>query len=91
MMSNTHTVNESLVTSVRELLAMVFVVGLRLAAPVLIVLLIVELTIGLISRTSPSLSFQVIGYPLRIVIGLFLIGTLIYTVPAVTRMPRSRA
>jgi flagellar biosynthetic protein FliR len=78
-------VNESLVTSVRELLAMVFVVGLRLAAPVLIVLLIVELTIGLISRTSPSLSFQVIGYPLRIVIGLFLIGTLIYTVPAVTR------
>jgi flagellar biosynthetic protein FliR len=78
-------VNPSLLVAVRDLLAMVFVVGVRLAAPVLIVLLIVELTVGLISRTSPSLSFQVIGYPIRIVVGLFLIGALMYTVPAVTQ------
>jgi flagellar biosynthetic protein FliR len=78
-------VSASLVTAVRELLAMVFVVALRLAAPVLIVLLIVELTIGLISRAAPSLSFMVIGYPIRIVVGLFIVGTLIYTVPAVTQ------
>lgn len=77
-------VNASLLTSVRDILAMVFVVGLRLAAPVLIVLLIVELAIGLISRAAPSLSFQVIGYPLRIIIGLFVVATLIYTVPSVT-------
>ena len=78
-------VSASLVAAVRELLAMVFVVALRLAAPVLIVLLIVELTIGLISRAAPSLSFMVIGYPIRIVVGLFIVGTLIYTVPAVTQ------
>jgi flagellar biosynthetic protein FliR len=78
-------VNASLLVAVRDLLAMVFVVGLRLAAPVLVALLIVELTIGLISRTSPSLTYQVIGYPLRIVVGLFIIGALIYTVPAVTQ------
>jgi flagellar biosynthetic protein FliR len=77
-------VGESLVVSVTEILAMVFVVGVRLAAPVLIVLLIVEVAIGLISRSAPSLSFQVIGYPIRIVVGLFVVGTLIYTVPAVT-------
>jgi flagellar biosynthesis protein FliR len=77
-------VNASLVRSVTDILAMVFVVGLRLAAPVLIVLLIVELAIGLISRSAPSLSFMVIGYPLRIVVGLFVVGTLIYTVPSVT-------
>jgi flagellar biosynthetic protein FliR len=78
-------VSASLVTAVRDLLAMVFVVALRLAAPVLIVLLIVELTIGLISRAAPSLSFMVIGYPVRIVVGLFIVGALIYTVPAVTQ------
>ncbi len=78
-------VNPSLLVAVRDLLAMVFVVGLRLAAPVLVVLLIVELTIGLISRTSPSLTYQVIGYPLRIMVGLFIVGALIYTVPAVTQ------
>lgn len=75
---------ESLVTSVRDILGMVFVVGVRLAAPVLVVLLIVELAVGLISRAAPSLSFLVIGYPLRIAIGLFVVATLIHTVPAVT-------
>ena len=50
----------------------------------LVVLLIVELAVGLISRAAPSLSFMVIGYPLRIVVGLFVVATLIYTVPAVT-------
>jgi flagellar biosynthetic protein FliR len=78
-------VSPSLVVAVRDLLAMIFVVALRLAAPVLIVLLIVELTIGLISRAAPSLSFMVIGYPVRIVVGLFIVGTLIYTVPGVTK------
>jgi flagellar biosynthetic protein FliR len=77
-------VSASLVGSVRDILGMVFVVGLRLAAPVLIVLLIVELGIGLISRAAPSLSFMVIGYPVRIAVGLFVVATLIYSVPAVT-------
>jgi flagellar biosynthetic protein FliR len=76
-------VNASLVGAVRDMLAMVFTVGLRLAAPVLIVLLIVELAIGLISRAAPSLSFMVIGYPIRIVVGLFLVAALIAAVPGV--------
>ena len=77
-------VSESLVIAVRDILAMLLVVGLRLAAPVLIVLLIVELVIGFISRTAPALNFMVIGYPVRIVVGLFVIAALVYTVPAVT-------
>jgi flagellar biosynthetic protein FliR len=76
-------VDASLVAAVRDMLAMVFTVGLRLAAPVLIVLLIVELAIGLISRAAPTLSFMVIGYPIRIVVGLFLVAALIATVPGV--------
>jgi flagellar biosynthesis protein FliR len=77
-------INESLVTSVSEMLGLVFIIGVRLAAPIIVVLLIVELGIGLISRSSPSLTFMVIGYPIRIVIGVFLIGVLIPTIPAVT-------
>lgn len=77
-------VHPSLVTAVREVLALVFTVGARLAAPVVIVLLIVELAVGLISRTSPALGFTVIGYPLRLVVGLFVLGAIIHTVPGVT-------
>ena len=77
-------ISESLVVSVRDILALVFNVGLRLAAPVLIVLVIVELAIGLISRSAPSLTFMVIGYPIRTALGLLVVAALIYTVPAVT-------
>lgn len=76
--------NESILQSVGEMLGLVFIVGMRLAAPVVIVLLIVELAVGLISRSSPSLNFMVIGYPIRIVIGLFLVAVLVPTIPAVT-------
>jgi flagellar biosynthetic protein FliR len=74
----------SLVGSVRDIFALVFIVGARLAAPIVIVLLIVELAVGLISRASPALSFMVIGYPIRIIVGLMLLAALIGTVPAVT-------
>jgi flagellar biosynthetic protein FliR len=77
-------VDASILKSVSEMLGLVFIVGTRLAAPIVIVLLIVELAIGLISRSSPSLTFMVIGYPIRIVIGLFLVGVLVPTIPAVT-------
>jgi flagellar biosynthetic protein FliR len=77
-------IDASLVSSVRDILALVFVVAVRLAAPIIVVLLIVELVVGLIARAQPALSFQVIGYPIRIVVGLFVIGLMVSTVPAVT-------
>jgi flagellar biosynthetic protein FliR len=77
-------VHESLVGSVREILALVFVVGLRLAAPVLIVVFIIEVVVGLISRTAPSLNFMVVGYPIRIIAGLLVVAAIVSTIPAVT-------
>lgn len=74
----------SVVTSVRDILGLVFIVAFRLAAPIIVVLLIVELAVGLISRTSPALGFMVIGYPLRLMVGLVLLATLVPTIPAVT-------
>jgi flagellar biosynthetic protein FliR len=56
----------------------------RLAAPVIVVLVIVELAVGLVSRASPALNFMVIGYPLRLMVGLALLAALIPTIPAVT-------
>lgn len=77
-------IQDSLVGSVRDILGLVFVVGVRIAAPIVIVLLIVELGVGLIARSSPTLGFMVIGYPIRLIVGLFLLGILVPTIPAVT-------
>jgi flagellar biosynthetic protein FliR len=77
-------VQASLVVAVRDILGLVFVVAARLAAPIVIVLLVVELAVGLISRASPALSFMIIGYPIRIIVGLILLAALVGTIPAVT-------
>jgi flagellar biosynthetic protein FliR len=69
--------------AVREMLGLLFVVGARLAAPIVIVLLLVELVVGLIARSSPSLSFMVIGYPIRLVVGLTVLAALVGVVPSV--------
>ena len=76
-------IDGSILTSVRQILALVFTVGARLAAPIIVVLLIVELAIGLISRSAPALSFMVIGYPVRLLVGLAVVALMIATVPSV--------
>ena len=77
-------VDVSLLTGIREALGLVFVVGVRLAAPIVLVLLVVELAVGLISRTAPSLNFMIIGFPLRLIIGLIVLGVIVAAVPQVT-------
>ncbi len=76
-------VDRSIVASVRDMLSLLFTVGARLAAPVVIVLLVVEVVVGLIARTAPSLGFMVIGYPIRLAIGLFVLGLIVTVVPGV--------
>jgi flagellar biosynthetic protein FliR len=74
----------SIVESVRDILGYVFIVAIRLAAPIIIVLFVVEVVIGLISRTSPALGFMVIGYPIRLMVGLALLAAIVPVVPEVT-------
>jgi flagellar biosynthetic protein FliR len=76
-------VDASLLTGVRDTFALVFVTAARLAAPIVVVLLIVEIVIGFISRVAPALSFMVIGYPVRMIVGLFVLGLVVTTVPGV--------
>lgn len=76
-------INASVAGSVREILGIVFVTGLRLAAPVMAVLLVVEVALGLIARTAPAFNFYVVGYPVRLAIGLAVVALTIATVPGV--------
>ena len=78
-------VDASLLTSVREVFGLVFVTGARLAAPVVAVIMLVEVALGLISRTAPALNFFVIGYPVRLVIGLAVVAMTLAAIPGVTR------
>ena len=78
-------VNESMVMGVTQMLGIVFVVGVRFAMPVIIVLLVVELAMGLISRTAPMLNLMVVGVPLRVLVGLLVVATVLPAAPGVVR------
>jgi flagellar biosynthetic protein FliR len=72
----------SLGHSVASLLGLIFVFGTQVAAPVVIVLLLVELGVGLISRAAPALNLMVIGFPLRLLAGLIALAATIAVVPS---------
>ena len=81
----------SLLASIRDVLATVFVTGLRLAAPVIAVLMLLEVALGLISRAAPAFNFFVIGYPVRLVVGLIVVALTIANLPGVVRSLAERA
>ncbi len=73
----------SLAGHVASMLGLVFVIGVRLAAPVLMVLLVVEVALGLLGRVAPSLNVMMSGAPVRLVVGLLVIAASLAAFPAV--------
>ena len=53
---------------------MVFVVGVKLAAPVIITLFIMYAVLGIVARTVPQMNVFIVGFPLAIGVGLAMIG-----------------
>lgn len=76
-------VDPSLVRSVATVLGMVFVLGVRLAMPVIVVLLVAELAMGLLARAAPAVNLMATGMPLRLVVGLLVLASAISVAPAV--------
>ena len=78
-------INQALVPSVAGALGLVFTYGVRLAAPVVLALLIVELGLGLIVRSAPAMNLMVIGFPVRVMAGLVALALAIGVLPPVIR------
>lgn len=75
-------VEPALAPTVAHMLGFVFVFGMRLAAPMLVVLLLVEVVIGLMTKVAPSLNIMVLGAPLRVPIGLMMVAITVATLPS---------
>ena len=73
----------SIGASVAGLIGMVFVIGVRLAAPVVTALLLVELALGLIARAAPSLNLMVVGAPVRLITGFLALAVGVQAIPGV--------
>src|SRR5207249_3698463 len=58
------------------------VVGVTIAAPAIIVLLAVEFALETFGRTAPQFQVFILGFPLKIGAGLWLVGASLYFLPA---------
>jgi len=47
-----------------------FTLGLKIAIPIILIIIITDLSIGLVSRTVPQLNVMILGMPIKILIGL---------------------
>ena len=56
------------------LAAAIFYVGFQVAAPIFIVMFMIDFTLGMISKTVPQLQILVVGFPVKIACGLMAIG-----------------
>lgn len=70
-------IGENLLWTVLDLSAKIFVLAVRIAAPVLVALFMVEVALGLVARTSPQIHIMEFGFPIKIGVGFFFVGLLL--------------
>lgn len=64
-----------------------FLIGLQVAAPVMVALFLSNFCLGIVARTVPQVNILMVGFPLNIGLGLFLFGiTLSQISPFMTRL-----
>ncbi|MEE8573786.1 MAG: flagellar biosynthetic protein FliR, partial [Thermodesulfobacteriota bacterium] len=65
---------EGLFDGVLAMSSDMFVVALKLAAPISVAILLANLAMGVLARTVPQLNIFVIGFPVTITLGLIILG-----------------
>ncbi|MDP1569084.1 MAG: flagellar biosynthetic protein FliR [Vicinamibacterales bacterium] len=76
-------VDDGVVPVVMAMLGTVFVTGAQLAAPVVVVMLVLEAGLGLLGRAASGVDLFALTPPMRLLVGLAALGTGIVAVPEV--------
>ena len=66
--------DESFIVLLTEMLAAAFILGIRLAGPVLIALFLAGTALGVLSRTMPQLNILTVGFGVRLMLALAVAG-----------------
>lgn len=66
-------VNEKIINGVMSLSSHIFLIALQIGAPIIGAVLLADLALGLLARTVPQLNILVIGFPIKMVMGLIVL------------------
>ena len=70
-----------------ELAGRMFLIAIKIGAPVIVALILTSVVLGLMARTVPHMQVFIVGIPLKILIGLLFIGfSLPYLAAYITQM-----
>ncbi len=64
---------------------LIFVIGLKILAPVMAILLLVQIALGIVSRFVPQINVMIVSFPLTIGLGLFFFGLTLEILAGVLR------
>lgn len=78
-------VSPQLVNVLVRLTADALAVGVSLAAPAIIVLLTIEFALEFFGRTAPQFQMFILGFPIKIAVGLWIVGSSLYFLPTALR------
>jgi len=70
-----------LVNQIIGFTASVFSIGIKIAGPIIVVIIVVDVIVGLIGRTAPQIHVLVVGMPLKIVVGFAVLSVSLYFMP----------
>jgi flagellar biosynthetic protein FliR len=57
-----------------DLMSWVYIIGVRIAAPVMAVMFLLSAAIGVMSRAAPQVNILLISFPIRLAVGLCMVG-----------------
>lgn len=66
-------VDGSFIALLLEMSAIMFVLAVKLSAPVVLAVMISDVSLGFIARTVPQMNVFVVGMPLKIIVGMFIL------------------
>lgn len=78
-------IDPSLGATVIRMLGIVFELGARLAAPIVVVMILVEVGTSLMARVAPSLNLMAVAPPVRMAVGLAALAAIVPLVPPLVR------
>jgi flagellar biosynthetic protein FliR len=67
-------VTPGLTAQIFSLSGQIFVLAIQIGAPVIAAILLVDLALALVSRAAPQMNVLLIGFPLKIGVGLLFLG-----------------
>lgn len=66
-----------------EVFTKYFIIGLKIAIPIVLIIIITDLTMGLVSRTVPQLNIMILGLPVKLLVG---ISAFLIALPMITKI-----